>query len=69
MVAYSKLFTYYLRDWLFFDHMKNVEELYLYVFQFFRFFVFRAKSGTANNHRNGSVDISYLTPFSRDWNI
>ena len=30
------------------------------------FFVFPAKSGTTNNHRNGSSDISYLSLFSRD---
>ena len=31
---------------------------------FFPFFVFHAKFGTTNNHRNGTNDISYWNPFS-----
>ena len=36
------------------------EELYL--------FFFRAKSGTTKNSENGSSDISFESPFSRDLN-
>ena len=38
------------------------------VLVFFFHFVFHAKSGTLNNHRNGSSDISYSSLFSLDSN-
>ena len=37
-------------------------------FCWFSFFCFPRKISYYNNHRNGSSDISYLRPFSRDWN-
>ena len=30
------------------------------------FLVFQPELSTTNNHRNGSIDISYLRPLSRD---
>ena len=49
------------------DHLKNGEQLCIRVC-FFLLLVFHAKSGTTNNYRNGSSDISYLSPFNRDSN-
>ena len=45
-----------------------VEELRIWVCFSFFLFVFHAKSGTTNNHRKGSSDISYQSLFSRDSN-
>ena len=42
--------------------IENGDELRIRVFLvnfFFFFYVFRSKSGTTNNHRNGSSDSSY----------
>ena len=38
------------------------------MFGLFSFFVFHGKSGITNNHPNGSSDISFKSPISRDWN-
>ena len=50
---------------IFFDHMKNVRNfIFGCVLVFFSFF--HAKSGTTNNHRNGSSIVPYYSPLSRD---
>ena len=48
--------------------IEHCEELCIRVFLIVSFFVPHAKSGTTNNHWNGSSDISYKSLFSRDLN-
>ena len=52
--------------------IENGEEVCILVFLFLSFFcfffIFHAKSGTTNNHRNGSTDILYQSLFMCDLN-